>query len=362
MNSEIMARDICCQNFKGLIAFIRHGYGEEGVNTLLEGLVNNPKYLVRDKFDPSDLHAIQQHHLTDSAYWVSNDFSIALFDNVKKIIKEPTPLITAGIGAVRESLSRQVLFAARFMSPVTISKQAAKINSRFNNTKAVTLSQQSDRSVTFELHYRPGFRVTRNVCHWNLGIYLGVARMTGAENVSAEEVRCVLNGDDCCAIRLRWDQSNWFKSVLRGIAKRVIQWSTSELIEAHETTVRERDQLIENLIRSEEKYRKLFEDSLDAMSLTAGGIILDVNPAWLKMHGYAHRGEVVGKDVIQIIHPDDRNLLTARRKSWPDIPDRIFRLRDLRLTALFSMWKFTRLKLLSTDKCLFCQPSGISPN
>ena len=99
-----MARDICCQNFKGLIAYIRHHYGEEGVNTLLEGLVNNPKYLVRDKFDPSILHAIQQNHLTDSAYWVSNDFSIALFENVKKIIKVPNPLITAGIGAVRESL------------------------------------------------------------------------------------------------------------------------------------------------------------------------------------------------------------------------------------------------------------------
>ena len=187
-----MARDICCQNFKGLIAYIRHHYGEEGVNTLLEGLADNPQYLVRDKFDPSILHAIQQTHLTDSAYWVSNDFSIALFDNVKKIIKVPNPLITAGIGAVRESLSKRALFAARFMGPVAISKQAAKINARFNNTKDVTLSEYSDCSATFELKYRPGFRVTRNVCHWNLGIYQEIARMTGASE-------CQSRGSSMCS-------------------------------------------------------------------------------------------------------------------------------------------------------------------
>jgi PAS domain S-box-containing protein len=335
VNRDIMARDICCQNFKGLIAYIRHHYGEEGVNTLLEGLAHNPQYLVRDKFDPSVLHAIQQNHLTDSAYWVSNDFSIALFENVKKIIRVPNPLMTAGIGAVRESLSKQALFAARFMGPVAISKQAAKINARFNNTKEVTLSEHSARSVTFELKYRPGFRVTRNVCHWNMGIYLGIARMTGAANVRAEEVRCVLDGDDHCAIKLSWDRSSWFKSLLKRIAKRVIQWTSSDLIEEHETMVLERDQLIENLIRSEEKYRKLFEDSLDAMSLTTGGKIMDVNPAWLKIHGYVNRDEVVGKDVVNVIHPDDRKMLTARRISWPDIPGRIFRIRDLRHDGSF---------------------------
>jgi len=226
-----MARDICCHNFKGLIAYIRHHYGEEGVNTLLEGLTNNPHYLVRDKFDPSILHAIQQIHLTDSAYWVSNDFSIALFDNVKNIIKGPNPLVTAGIGAVRESLSKRALFAARFMGPVAISKQAAKINARFNNTKEVMLLENCDSSVTFELKYRPGFRVTRNVCHWNLGIYLEIARMTGAANVRGEEVRCVLNGDDHCVIKLSWDRSNWFKSLFKSIAKRAIRWTASDLIE-----------------------------------------------------------------------------------------------------------------------------------
>jgi PAS domain S-box-containing protein len=330
VNSAIMARDICCQNFKGLIAYIRHHYGEEGVDTLLEGLVNNPHYLVRDKYNPSNQHAIQQIHLTDSAYWVSNDFSIALFDNVKRIIKVPNPLITAGIGTVRESLSQRALFAARFMSPVTISKQAAKINARFNNTKDVILSAYCDSSATFELKYHPGFRVTRDVCHWNLGIYQEIARMTGVANVRAEEIRCVLEGDDHCAIKLSWDRSSRFKSFFKRIAKRVVQWISYDLIEEYETTVLERDQLIGNLIRSEEKYRKLFEDSLDAMSLTTGGKILDVNPAWLKIHGYDQKDQVVGKEVMEIIHPEDRKVLSVRRKSWPDIPDRFFRIRDLR--------------------------------
>lgn len=335
MSSDIMARDICCQNFKGLIAYILHHYGQEGVNSLLDGLINNPRYLVRDKFDPSNLHVIQQDHLNDSAYWVSNDFSIALFDNVKKIIKDPNPLMTAGVGAVLESLSKRALVAARFLGPLAISRRAASINDRFNHTKTVSLSEHGDCSVTFELKYRPGFRVTRNVCNWNLGIYQGIAGMTGAANVRAEEIRCVLDGDDHCAIRLSWDRSNWFGSIFKRVARRAMLWTFSDLIEEYETTVRERDQLIDNLIRSEEKYRKLFEDSLDAMSLTAGGILLDVNPAWLNLHGYAHKGEVVGRDVLDIVHPEDRKTLSARRKCRPDIPDRIFRLRDLRRDGSF---------------------------
>jgi hypothetical protein len=145
-----------------------------------------------------------------------------LFENVKKIIKVPNPLVAAGIGAFRESLSKRALFAASFMRPVAISRQAAKINARFNKTKEVPLSEYGDCSATFELKYRPDFHVTRNVCNWNLGIYQGIAGMTGAANVRAEEIRCVLNGDDHCAIRLSWDRSNWFKSVFKRIARRAI--------------------------------------------------------------------------------------------------------------------------------------------
>lgn len=330
MKASVMDRDICCQNFKGLIAYIRNHYGEQGVRDILEGLTDNPRFRIRDKFDPSVVHPVRETHLTDPAYWVSNEFSLALFDNVKKVVRVPNPLIEVGIGAVRESLSKRTLFAARLLGPVATARQAAKINARFNKTKDVKLIDSSDDSMTFELRYRPGFKVTKDVCHWNIGIYTEVARLTGVTNVTAEETGCILNGADHCVFKITWDSAPWHKRLIRGLTNRLIRWTMKDLIEEYETTVHERDQLIDRLMRSEQKYRTLFEDSPDAMSLTTGGKIIDINPAWLKIHGYAHKDDILGVDVKNIVHPEDRKILSTRRKTWPHIEDRFYRLRDLR--------------------------------
>jgi PAS domain S-box-containing protein len=331
VNVAVMDRDICCQNFKGMIAYIRNHYGEQGVHDLLEGLTDNPRYRIRDKLDPSVVHTLQEAHLTDPAYWVSNEFSLAMFENIYKVVRTPNPLIEVGIGAVRESLSQRMLFAARLMGPYGTARQVTRINARFNKTKDVRLIDAADGSMSFELRYRPGFRVTKNVCHWNLGIYTEIARLTGATNVETRETECVVDGADRCVFKLTWDPAPWPRRLIRGVTTRFMLWLVRDLIEEYETTVHERDQLIERLIRSEQRYRTLFEDSLDAMSLTTGGKIVDVNPAWLKIHGYAHKQEVLGMDVINVVHPEDRSLLSIRRKSWPDVGEKFYRLRDLRV-------------------------------
>ena len=335
MDTSVMDRDICCQNFKGMIAYIRNHYGDQGVRDLLEGLTDNPQFLIRDKLDPSVVHPVRETHLTDPAYWVSNEFSLALFENVHKVVRSPNPLIEVGVGAVRESLSKRTLFAARLLGPIATARQVAKINARFNKTKDVKLIDLSDGAMSFELRYRPGFRVTKNVCHWNLGIYTEIGRLTGVTNVVAKETHCVVDGDDYCVFRITWDPSPWYRRLIRGITNRFIRWMVRDLIEEYETTVHDRDQLIDRLIRSEQKYRTLFEDSLDAMSLTTGGKIVDVNPAWLKMHGYIHKKEVLGMDIINVVHPEDRRVLSNRRKSWPNLDDRFYWLRDLRIDGSF---------------------------
>ncbi|MHB9098973.1 MAG: PAS domain S-box protein, partial [Syntrophales bacterium] len=335
LNDSVMDRDICCQNFQGMIAYIRNHFGEQGVRDLLDGLTDNPRFRIRDKLDPSVVHLVQETHLTDPAYWVSNEFSLALFENVHKVVRIPNPLIEVGVGAVRESLSKRMLFAARLLGPIATAKQAARINARFNKTKDVKLIESSDGSMSFELRYRPGFRVTRNVCHWNLGIYTEIARLTGVTNVNAEETRCIVDGADHCVFKLTWDPIPRRKQLIRGLTNRLIRWMMRDLIEEYETTVHERDQLIDRLIRSEQKYRTLFEDSLDGMSLTTDGKIIDVNPAWLKIHGYAHKDDVLGMDVINVVHPEDRKLLSTRRKTWPAVEDRFYRIRDLRNDGSF---------------------------
>ena len=84
------------------------------------------------------------------------------------------------------------------------------------------------------------------------------------------------------------------------------------------------------LMESERKYRTLFEDSLEAMSVSRGGRMIDVNPAWLALHGYAHKAEILGRDVMEFIHPEDRPILAGRRESWPHHDLRSYQIRDIR--------------------------------
>ncbi len=229
--TSVMDKDICCQNYKGMFAYIRNHYGEQGIQALLEGLTDNPRYCIRDKYDPSTIHRVQESHLTDPAYWVSNEFSLALFENVGKVVCTPNPLIEVGIGAVRESLSKRILFIARLFGPVTMGQQAAKINARFNKTKDVRLIDYSNDSMTFELKYRPGFKVTKNVCHWNIGIYTGGVRLTGVTNVTAQETCCVVDGADHCVFKITWNAAPWHKRLFKELIGKFTRWAARDLLE-----------------------------------------------------------------------------------------------------------------------------------
>jgi PAS domain S-box-containing protein/putative nucleotidyltransferase with HDIG domain len=71
-------------------------------------------------------------------------------------------------------------------------------------------------------------------------------------------------------------------------------------------------------METEHRYRTLFMESLEAMALTVEGRLVDVNPAWLRMLGFTDKNEVLGVDVINVVHPDDHNTLIA----WRNMPDR----------------------------------------
>ena len=108
---------------------------------------------------------------------------------------------------------------------------------------------------------------------------------------------------------------------------------TAELKHSNERLKREitnRRQAEEVLRESEEKYRTLFEDSLEAMSLTQNRKIVDVNPAWLRLHGYDNKDEVTGTDIKNVIYPSDQKVLIERRATWSSDKEGIYAMRDLR--------------------------------
>jgi len=106
----LMNKEVRCGNFRGLIAYLRKHYGDDGIRKIFEGLVNNDRYLVSDKDDLSRTIPIQEDHLIDAAYWVSYDFTLLLFGNVRKLMDGPDPLFCGWRGCCHRIFLQEYVF------------------------------------------------------------------------------------------------------------------------------------------------------------------------------------------------------------------------------------------------------------
>jgi PAS domain S-box-containing protein len=301
-----MEKEINCLNFKGLFSFLEKQYGKWGVNTVVNGLVDNPHYLIHDLTDPSKVTPIRRNQVVDINYWVSNEFSIKLLHNVRKVVRAPNPLFEAGRGAVRESLSKNALFVGKLFGPLFLAKQAAKINSRFNRTKNVFYNKLKGKELTFELCYHPQFKTTKDVCNWNLGIYTELMHAAGVKDIHSEEVKCTLNGDECCEFRLTYKKSGMISRMVKGISIWQVKKEVHDVIEEYEGSLRERDRLINELAGSEDKYRSLFENTATANAIIESDLtISQVNNEFEELVGHA-KPEIENKwNFKTIIKPSD---------------------------------------------------------
>ena len=73
-----------------------------------------------------------------------------------------------------------------------------------------------------------------------------------------------------------------------------------------------RRQAAESQRESEEQYRLLVENAGDGIFIAQEGRILFVNRRALQMAGYEHPQEVLGRSIMDFIHPEDRSMVADR--------------------------------------------------
>ena len=76
--------------------------------------------------------------------------------------------------------------------------------------------------------------------------------------------------------------------------------------------VDERTRAEERLIRSEESYRKLVEDSPDAMLVHRQGAIIFANSACARLFGASSANELLGRQHLDSVHEDDKEVVKQR--------------------------------------------------
>lgn len=128
---------------------------------------------------------------------------------------------------------------------------------------------------------------------------------------------------------LRPDQSvrwSYFVSTPRQLEEGTTCWDGIEL------DVTDRKRAEEALRASEARFRAVFENSLDAIGVAKQGCHAFVNPAYLALFGYGSSEELVGRSILDLIAPSEREQIAkkVRRRAAGEAVPTIYETRGLR--------------------------------
>lgn len=77
--------------------------------------------------------------------------------------------------------------------------------------------------------------------------------------------------------------------------------------------------LIKTILSSNDRYELLFNSTFEGVIVHEDEIITEVNRSLLEMTGFQHR-DLVGKPLLNVVHPGDRNFVSEKIRSGEEIP------------------------------------------
>ncbi len=120
----------------------------------------------------------------------------------------------------------------------------------------------------------------------------------------------------------------WLQEIIVGLALLALAFLIISAILRSQVSAR-----TQALRQSEEKYRRLVELSPDAIAVYSDGKIVFVNPAAVRLMHAKNAGDLIGKPVLDIVHPDDHATVLQRvehllthQTPQPPMEERLIRL------------------------------------
>jgi len=164
--------------------------------------------------------------LTDENNWVSSELVVKIFQNAKKILKDPHAPFTIGMESItnRQFGYIQKFFLSAFGSPSTLLKRVNHINSQFNTNKIVENVYSSPNHAVIRLHWKENRGLTSDICNFNRGIYSAIPTIWNLPPAEVTETYCYFKGDPYCQFNIRFhDNRHKFWNIFNSFQTRKSQ-------------------------------------------------------------------------------------------------------------------------------------------
>lgn len=112
---------------------------------------------------------------------------------------------------------------------------------------------------------------------------------------------------------------NFYSGIVNGFdedARNLLTEMAADISHALDTfeDERERERIEAKFHESERRYHTLVEWSPEAMAVHSGGLLRYVNPAAVKLMGASSAQDLIGKSILDLVHPDSQAIMLARVK------------------------------------------------
>ncbi|MCU0595438.1 MAG: GAF domain-containing protein, partial [Desulfobacterota bacterium] len=262
-----MEKETSCINCRAILAYVKERE-PDSLQQLVAGL--NPEI---------DALPDPQAFLRDPNNWVTCEVVSELMNRAKGILRdEMAAYKIARYAAENVALGyAQGIIVKAFWSIKRGLKSLQKINDKWNRSKDVELVAIGKNEATVRLHWKPGMRVTKDICLYNQGVYTFMPRIWGGAPLKLEEACCFFEGAGYCEYHLKWPARNRFHEVFsRFVTSKSVLMETIMEMEADKNIIEHKYEEVNRL--NEELNRKIRQ--LTAIQETGKAIlsVLDIEP------------------------------------------------------------------------------------
>ena len=137
--------------------------------------------------------------------WQPEKAFVSLLEAIELLYGDKSYKVSKDIGlsSARENISRFYKIFIHFGDPAFVISRAGRVWGQIHNTGEMTGEKLSNNSAAARVR---GYALpSKAFCSYLAGYMTGILEMSGANNISVQETKCVLGGGDCCEFTATWE-------------------------------------------------------------------------------------------------------------------------------------------------------------